>query len=198
MADEETNALGLSTGQRRTVQVIAHLETLDRPIEPRRHRAGPGLIQVLAIDPPPTRTERAVFREQALVALAVMERAQGHQGQLCRCRGQYRPGRHFRPVQRNGRCAGYCDRQYGQRRAGRRYRSGDHSGTQVPVVFIAGYAALEQAVIECPGRDRLCQRKGAAITDRAPLGLDHFDAILSRLCARTAQVRDRDGGAAGE
>ncbi len=87
MADEETDALGLPIGQRRAVQVIAHLETLDRSIEPRCYRAGPGLIQVFAIDPAPTCAERAVLREQALVALTVMERAQGHQGQLCRRRG---------------------------------------------------------------------------------------------------------------
>lgn len=82
MADEETGALGLPTGSLRAEQVVAHLKSVQRAIEPWRDSAGPGLLDVFPIDPAPACAKRAGFFQQALITLSIMEGAECRQGQL--------------------------------------------------------------------------------------------------------------------
>ncbi|MNI44242.1 hypothetical protein D3C73_986080 [compost metagenome] len=150
VTDEKTSALGLPVGRLRSEQIVAHLEPVQRAVEPWRDGTSPGLVEVFPVGPTPARTKGTGFVEQSLVTLSIMEGAERRLGQLRGRRWQYGPDRDFLTVQGNGRCTGFRDRQW--RRADGRYRRRERRR-------VRGYRNRWQGRIGVRHRDRCNQNR---------------------------------------
>ncbi|MNK94478.1 hypothetical protein D3C87_1146800 [compost metagenome] len=204
VTDKETQALIQAAGRLRAVQIVADLKAIERAIQSRRDRAGPGLLEIFTIDTAPSGAECTGFREQALIALTVMKGAQGVKRQLRGSGRQHRPSRDFLAIQRDRFGSRNGCGQYRQRRAPgrrrRRYGGSDHrhqdgrlrwigvgsahqlrrndGGAQIPAVFRAGSdTSFEQIVIVSSGRHRAIEGEGVIAAQRAALRLHQLDAV---------------------
>ena len=120
LADEQAQALNLPAIGLPGVKVMTDLIALDRAVETRRYRAAPALVEVTAVHPAPACRNRTGFAQQALFALAVMEGAQGLQGQQLRSRHHNRIHRYFEAIQRDRSGPGDC--RWQRRGGGGRFR----------------------------------------------------------------------------
>ncbi|MNL26974.1 hypothetical protein D3C87_1485380 [compost metagenome] len=120
LADEQAEALDLPAAGFGGIQVMAHLIALGRTVEAGGHGAGPALVEIAAIGTTPTGRDGTGFAQQALFALAVVERAQRLQSHQLRGWHHHRIHGHLQAVQWNR--IGTCHRRWQRRSGGGRLR----------------------------------------------------------------------------